>query len=546
MTAPQPIAQGSLDKTPLAHVFLSLGAKKLDGTLVVWRDDGGAGQDRVRFVQGVPTRARLLEPAQTLVRGLLPLFARTAPYAFYGEDLVGEVGVEGEVDVWALIMGALRGGARKDAWDRILGAHGDQKLRVRSGTSLGRFEFNSKEHAFLEVLRAEPASVGALVGAAADPRVPKRVLYALTITQCLETFEGEFQRTSLTEVARGVGERFSEVTKEMQAEAARRRKRDSVESGEDFGLPGLPGLPSDMPPPPSSGSARRPSGSSGPAPGQRATHEDLPPAPPPGLSDEDRKRWESIADFAARMDDMNYFEMLEIEQSASEQAVQEAYFKRIKAFHPDRLGPDLQAIKPWADRIFHHLTEAQKTLADTDTRGTYLKTVQGGGGTPRADRKLSDVLSAAMEFQKVEVLVRRKDYAGALKLLEPLMELAPEESDYPAMKGLILFRMHGTAQKAHVDMALACIEDALKLYDRSERALLTKAQILQRTGKHAEAIALFRQVVEINPKNVDAQRQVRLAEMRGDSGEGAKDKKKDKKKKDEGGGLFSKFFGKKK
>ncbi len=541
MTAPQAIAQGSLQKTPLAHVLLSVEAKALTGTLVVWRDDGGAGQDRVRIESGHPVAARLLEPAQTLERGLLPLFSRTSAYAFYEADLVGEVGLRGEVDAWALILASLRGGARKDAMEAVLTAHGEARLRLRSGISLARFGLIGKERAFLDVLRAEPARVDDLVRQAADPRVPRRMLYLLTITQCLETFEGEFSRTSITEVARGVGERFSEVTREMASEARRRKIR---RTGEDFDLPGLP---SDMPPPPSSASV--PASASAPraatptpvASGTRADGPELPPPPPAGLSDDDRTRWEEVSAFCARMDDQNYFEMLGIQQSASQSAVQDAYFKLIKKYHPDRLGPDVQALRPFADRIFQHLTEANETLSDEESRGAYLKTVQGGGGTPKAERAMNAVLSAAMEFQKVEVLVRRKDYEGALRILSPILLEQPDEPDYHAMKGLILFRLYGTEKKGQVDAALACLDEALKLYPKSERALLTKAQILQRTGKAEEAVALFRAVIEVNPKNVDAQRQVRLADMR--SGDGPAKKKSKSKSED---GLFSKFFGKKK
>ena len=85
------------------------------------------------------------------------------------------------------------------------------------------------------------------------------------------------------------------------------------------------------------------------------------------------------------------------------------------------------------------------------------------------------------------------------------------------------------------------MEQALKANDRNERALMAKAEILVRQGKKQKALELYRKVVSINPKNLDATRQVRLATMRGGSKRPGKSKGSKQSE-----GLLSKFFGKKK
>jgi hypothetical protein len=73
---------------------------------------------------------------------------------------------------------------------------------------------------------------------------------------------------------------------------------------------------------------------------------------------------------------------------------------------------------------------------------------------------------------------------------------------------------------------------------------MTKARIFDRRGDKARAIRLFEQVAKLNPKNVDAQRQVRLAKMRGrDTGSHPASKARPKK---DSGGLLGKLFGGKK
>ena len=75
---------------------------------------------------------------------------------------------------------------------------------------------------------------------------------------------------------------------------------------------------------------------------------------------------------------------------------------------------------------------------------------------------------------------------------------------------------------------------------RHERANLLKAQILRKMGRQDEALTWFRKVAEINPRNVDAVREVRVATMRskGAGGKGGKGKGK----KEEPSGLFGKLF----
>ncbi len=148
------------------------------------------------------------------------------------------------------------------------------------------------------------------------------------------------------------------------------------------------------------------------------------------------------------------------------------------------------------------------------------------------------ILGAAMEFQKVEVLIRRREWARAETLVRELMERVPEEADYHAALGLIRWQSGGDSS---IDEALEYIDHALELTPNHERALMTKARLYDLRGNKAQAIRLFEQVVEINPKNVDAQRHVRLAKMRGQDTGSHKAAKAQKEK-----GLFGKLFGSKK
>lgn len=540
MAAPQPIAHGSLEQTPFAHVLTSIAQRGLVGTLAVWAPPGEQGQDRIFFREGTIEKARLLTPSSDLARGLLPLFRRETTYAFYEEDLVGEDQLEGSVDARALLVAGLRGGIREGAADAILGRFGGQPLRVTRSADVAAYQLLPKERAFLDMFRAVPTTVEAAIADAGNEKVARRVLYALAITKALEVFEGEFDRRSLTELSRGAAE--------MQGARAKAEPAAPVPSS----APPQPAAPTSQAAPTAPPAPAQPRAAAPTTPKQappkppsgrrrRSAEEETTTEPPAELSNDLKARWRKLVQRAEALDEQNYFEMLGVDKAAGNDAVRDAYFAQVKTWHPDRLPPELAPLREQAETIFQHLTAAHETLTDAEERGKYLKQVQDGGGTPKADREMQRILGAAMEFQKVEVLIRRREWARAEKLVRELMDRVPEEADYHAALGLIRWQSLGDEG---VGEALEHLDHALDRTPNHERALMTKARLLDRRGDKKEAIRLFERVLELNPKNVDAERHVRLAKMRG-QGTGsreaaeAKDEKKDS-------GLFGKLFGGKK
>jgi tetratricopeptide (TPR) repeat protein len=58
------------------------------------------------------------------------------------------------------------------------------------------------------------------------------------------------------------------------------------------------------------------------------------------------------------------------------------------------------------------------------------------------------------------------------------------------------------------------LDRAIELHADHEKAQLYKAQLLKRLGRPQEALRHFKRVVSINPNNLDAAREVRVANMR--------------------------------
>ncbi|MBC7172581.1 MAG: DnaJ domain-containing protein, partial [Polyangiaceae bacterium] len=348
-----------------------------------------------------------------------------------------------------LIAAALRGPTREDIIERVLAAHREQPVRLATGADLAQFALLPKERAVIELLQAEPASVERLASASGDPALARRVLYLLTLTKKLEVATPP--RTTPVEPSsrRSDPGRFSAVP-----DAAR--------------VP--PARGASVTPPP------RPSLLSAPA------GPPTPPEPPAGLSAEQSARYREIAEFIFESDKYNYFELLGVAEGASNDEITAAYAERVKRFHPDRLAPELVALSPYCQRLFHQLTEAKNALIDPDARLAHVRAMRSGGGTPAHDRKLSAIVSAAVEFQKVDVLVKQRRYDEALAILDQVLEVEPEEPDYLARKAWVLFLVHPEKRGPRALEILALAEKALIGSDKHEQAHFTKGSLLKRQG----------------------------------------------------------------
>ncbi|MFT3927406.1 MAG: tetratricopeptide repeat protein [Myxococcales bacterium] len=488
----KPSAQGSLTKTPLPHLLVYTAGQKLTGTLAIWPDSDQeqAGQDRLFFEDGLVTSIRPLRPAPNALEALLRLFQRRdGAYAFYEQqNLLGSgAGVLSEpVDLYALLSRGLRQAPREDVMDATLARFGGRVLRMRPGVPLERLEFEAKELALVDSLRAGPSTVEELLSGSELPSLAaKRVLYLLGLVRGIEVSEeGELPRATVAGRSNsGFVPRVTVGTSQPPARAA-------------------------TPTP----------GSHAPVAPAAAGASNLPPTPPvpPGLSATDLARWNELVALYKRLDDVNHFDLLGLPLSTPAPEVGTAYFALVKKFHPDRLPPALAPLASCAQLVFDRITEANETLGNPTTRADYMKAVEGGGGTRSAERLMRNVLESAVEFQKAEVLIKRRDYAQALTLIRSAMAKNPDEADCNALYGWVLHLMN-PGESGPFDEMLRAFDRALSAHPKNERAHYYKGVVLKRVNRGEEATKHFQKAVEINPRNVEAAREVRLAEMRKDS-----------------------------
>jgi curved DNA-binding protein CbpA len=492
--ADEPVATGTLAKTPLPHLLIYLDQKQLSGTLALWPDvipEADKRQDRILLLKGRPVAGRLIEPAKTLREGMLKLFYRSeAPYAFYEANLLGsaEERLNGRIDPLSLITESLRSTAQEPVVDDVLTRLGARKLRMQPKVDLARFEFAPEERALIELLMAEPANVDGLTADSGLPRArARRLVYLLLITKSVAPYE-----TS------------------MPAAPPAPQARPST--------PPRPSAPPGSLPPPPPGGPSMPAGPSTPAGASKSPAArldrlaDIPPVPA-NLTPDLTERWQKVLTRSRLIENQNYFEMLGLDKKATSADAKTEFFKAAKEWHPDRLPPELSPLRPFVEIIFGYLNEAHKALGDDEQRVAYLRTVREGGGTPAAERLMQQILDSAIAYERVLVFARKHHYDEALDLLQKILTITKDEPDYHAMLGWLLMQKH-PGNDAPLQRITEALDRAIELHADHEKAQLYKAQLLKRLGRHPEALRHFKRVVSINPNNLDAAREVRVANMR--------------------------------
>jgi curved DNA-binding protein CbpA len=277
-----------------------------------------------------------------------------------------------------------------------------------------------------------------------------------------------------------------------------------------------------------------------PAPAPAPTGGEPTATPPAGLSTEHQQRWREIMTRVVEIDRVDYYAILGVDRKAPVDQIQSAFFRLAKAWHPDRLPTELQPLKSYASKLFTRVNEANSTLTDNAKRANYDQSLAVGGGTADEAEQVQRVIDAALEFQKAEVFMKKNDLIQAELLCKRAAAADPEQPDYRVLLAWIQAMRKGEPPPLSEGKTTSFYDDSIRVLDgvivanpKFEKALAYRGMLLKRAGYHDRALQDFRRVVEINPKNVDAVREVRLHQMRKDTA---------KKAEDDQGGLLNKLF----
>jgi curved DNA-binding protein CbpA len=197
------------------------------------------------------------------------------------------------------------------------------------------------------------------------------------------------------------------------------------------------------------------------------------------------------------------------------EAARASFFRLSKLWHPDRLPAALAPFRIEVERIFEHLARAHRTLTDPDARRDYLATAAAGAplGAAEDKRARSEVL------REIEAALVKREFHLAEASARRLVEADEDDADALALVAWAT-ALAGEASEDTLRAALPQLDRAVSRDRDCERALYYRALLHKRLGDNVRAFRDFVRVVQLNPKHTDAQREIRIYEMRARKGSG--------------------------
>jgi tetratricopeptide (TPR) repeat protein len=507
----KPLATGTLAKTPFANILIYVLEKKLHGTLQI---KNTSDEVSIYFRDGKPAKVHTSRPSkrlgeilqemgkitpaqltksldevkrsgelhgQVLVRlGFIDtaelvagiteqmthkmitgFIIKDASFAFYqGHDLLSTASSELiSLETSTLIMIGLRIYGSKININPVVGTLRDKAFFISDTAIIEKFGFNRTERRLTNKLLNEPVTLLQLKDwPDVDNDTIKKVLYVLIMTKSITVIapdQIEETRKSIPEV----------------------------------------NISSTVPPP---------------AAATQKVH--LP---------EIVKIREEIRKLATELPTRNYYEMLGVSTDASSSEIRTAFFRLAKKFHPDKASKEgLEDLKDTFAYVFTNLSEAHSTLTDFDAKENYDKKLAAGSHQTakindpeeesEEDAEVRRILESSVLFQKAMVILKQNKLEQALAMVEQAHNSCPDEAEYSAGYAYLQVMLGKTEPEKQIRI----FRDAAKDSPKSENVHLFFAKVLHKAGKDGEAKEEFRKVLEINPRNIEAAREIRIIEMR--------------------------------
>jgi CheY-like chemotaxis protein len=236
-------------------------------------------------------------------------------------------------------------------------------------------------------------------------------------------------------------------------------------------------------------------------------------------AERDRMLRVELAAMAEKLRDKNYFEILQVPETAGDLEVNRGYEQLASKAHPDHFVHASSAVRQMAEDVFQLLTTAHETLSHPRRRTEYLLERRKG---ERVAAKLAvgeRALAAEVEFQKGEILMRQREYEGAMLCFGKALECLPEEGEYHAHYGWSL-HLCNPDNSVMVEEAIEHVKRGIKLAREQEKPYLFLGRLYKAVGQGLAAERMFTRAVQIRPDCVEAMRELRLINLRRDKSRG--------------------------
>ncbi len=233
----------------------------------------------------------------------------------------------------------------------------------------------------------------------------------------------------------------------------------------------------------------------------------------------------------ARLEHLDHYQRIGVPRNADPAAIRKAYTSAAAKWHPDRFTQhDLGDHAPKLQRVFALITESHTVLSNAARREQYDAELNlGASGNGRKVNAI-DVFEADRLFRVGQKLLEGGKAKAALENFDQACRLNPDSGVFRAFRLFAEFQTLSRDQKGvltdkkRASELKKLIVESSETVEKFDMGYVFQGFILMEEGDEKNARKMFMMASSINPKNVQAQRQLRLMNMRMDNKESLMDK----------------------
>jgi curved DNA-binding protein CbpA len=205
--------------------------------------------------------------------------------------------------------------------------------------------------------------------------------------------------------------------------------------------------------------------------------------------------------FRETMPQKNFYQLLEVPRTASEEDVKKAYFQMARRFHPDRFDRRSAAeYKGQIDEVFDAITNAYRVLSNKDKRAAY----DSGAETGAQEQEGQDsVKRAEIKFRQGKTLFGMDRFDDAVALLEEAVRLRRDKADYYLLLAMAESRVPSYVRKAETDFL-----KAINLEPWNPEGYVGLGVLYKTEGLQTKAIRQFEKALEADPEHAKARQEL--------------------------------------
>jgi curved DNA-binding protein CbpA len=201
--------------------------------------------------------------------------------------------------------------------------------------------------------------------------------------------------------------------------------------------------------------------------------------------------------------EIDYYELLNLKNSASSEEIKDAYYKLAKKFHPDRLGsapdPDL---KEKANFVFARINRSYDILSNEDKKRDY--DTKGYKEVAPQDKVIENLIEKAnILFRKAKTLYNQKKFWEAASILEEAVRYDANKASYFQLLGLAQSDVPALRRSAEKNFQKVM---ELEPWNAEPYVALGLLFLNEKLEKRAEGF--FRKALSIDPDHAMARKKI--------------------------------------